>query len=442
MNSHHRWLLEQLPQWERDGLLTADAARILRERHAVDDSQPGVAQIVMGALGALLIGTGLIAVIGFNWDDFSRPVRLLFAFLPLLAAQFFSFRTLQRGDAAPAWIRETTALFQTLTGGACIALVSQIYNLGGEWPDFLFWWMLLSLPLVWVLRSSSVAIFYLVCIAIWSVDRIERGAPWHDSPMIYPLLLLGMLPFWPGWPPKRTLSISVRWAMTISAIVGLCSAAVFTSQRSSSFFGYNEHSFFWLWTLTGAVLALFPLNQAAIMESTWRKPQVVLGCLWLLGYGIAMTFRDATRYVMEGSAFALLLPWCWGLLAVLAVFAVVALLQKRWAVLAISSLALLPLAASPFVKAEDGYYNSTLSWFATFQLAGIGITLIVLEFAGKKGAPRLGAALLSGLLIARMSDSHFSLLAKGIAFIAVGVAFLAFNILMSRLRRSKQLPAS
>lgn len=25
MNSHHRWLLEQLPQWERDGLLTADA---------------------------------------------------------------------------------------------------------------------------------------------------------------------------------------------------------------------------------------------------------------------------------------------------------------------------------------------------------------------------------------------------------------------------------
>jgi uncharacterized membrane protein len=57
----------------------------LRERHPVDDSQPGVAQIIMGSLGALLIGTGLIAVIGYNWDDFSRPVRLLFAFLPLLA---------------------------------------------------------------------------------------------------------------------------------------------------------------------------------------------------------------------------------------------------------------------------------------------------------------------------------------------------------------------
>ena len=130
--SHQRWLLEQLPQWERDGLLTADAARTLRERHAIDASQPGLAQIVMGSLGALLIGTGLIAVIGYNWDDFSRPVRLLFAFLPLLTTQIISFRVLQRGDAAAAWVRETAALLQALATGACIALVSQIYNLGGH----------------------------------------------------------------------------------------------------------------------------------------------------------------------------------------------------------------------------------------------------------------------------------------------------------------------
>lgn len=116
-SSHHRWLLEQLPQWERDGLLTADAARTLRERHAAQqaaaDLQPGIAQIIMGALGALLIGAGLIAVIGYNWDDFSRPVRLLFAFLPLLAAQLFSLRVLQRGDAAAAWVRECAGLLQT-----------------------------------------------------------------------------------------------------------------------------------------------------------------------------------------------------------------------------------------------------------------------------------------------------------------------------------------
>ncbi|MFN0080494.1 MAG: DUF2157 domain-containing protein [Prosthecobacter sp.] len=437
--SHQRWLLEQLPQWERDGLLTADAARTLRERNAIDASQPGLAQIVMGSLGALLIGTGLIAVIGYNWDDFSRPVRLLFAFLPLLATQLISFRVLQRGDASAAWVRETAALLQALATGACIALVSQIYNLGGEWPDFLFWWMLLSLPLVWVLRSHAVAIFYLIAIAVWSINQVEHGKPWHDSPLIYPLLLLGLLPWWPGWPRKAPLSATVRWFMTISAIMGLASAAVFVTERTGTYLRFDFEAVLWLWTLTAAVLALFPLNQAGITESTGRKPQVVLGSLWLLGYGVAATFRDMSDDILEGMTHAMKLPWCWGLLAALAVFVLLAVRRRRWAVLSIASVALLPLIAFPFVQGKDLHYSTLLSWVFTLHLSIIGITLIVLDFTGRLGAPRLGASLLSVLIIARMADSHFSLLAKGLAFIAVGVAFLAFNIVMSRIHRRPTL---
>ncbi|WP_395741980.1 DUF2157 domain-containing protein [Prosthecobacter sp.] len=439
-SSHQRWLLEQLPQWEREGLLTTEAARILRERNAVDASQPGTAQIIMGALGALLIGTGLIAVIGFNWDDFSRPVRLLFAFLPLLLTQLFSLRVLLRGAASAAWVRETAALLQALATGACIALVSQIYNLGGEWPDFLFAWCLLSLPLAWLLHSHAVAIFYLIAIAVWSVDQTGYGRPWHDSPLLYPLLLLGLLPYWPGWKWRNPgpLSVSVRWVMTTSAIFGLCSVAAYVSTRNEDYHAYHYESFFCLWTLTAAALVLVPLNQNGIDEPTRRKPQVVLGSLWLLGYGLAATFHDMNDDLLRGAAHALHLPWCWGLLSVLGIFALLAFLHKRWAVLAIASIALLPLLAFRLVPHKDGDHGTLLSWLTTLHLSVIGITLIVLEFAGKKGAPRLGATLLSMLIIARMADSHFSLLAKGIAFIAVGVAFLAFNILMSRLLKQKQ----
>ena len=436
--SHQRWLLEQLPQWEREGLLTADAARTLRERIAVDDSQPGLAQIVMGALGALLIGTGLIAVIGYNWDDFSRPVRLLFAFLPLLLTQLFSFRVLQRGPASSAWVRETAAVLQALATGACIALVSQIYNLGGDWPDFLFWWFILSLPLVWVLRSHAVAIFYLIAIAIWSVNQVEHGKPWFDSPLLYPLLLLGLLPYWPGWKNQESLSVSLRWVMAISAIFGFCSAAVFVCTRNTDSYGYHDESFLWLWTLTAAALVLFPLSQNGIEEPTRRKPQVVLGSLWLLGYGVAATFHDVSASIVKGALHALHLPWCWGLLTVLAVFVLLAAARKRWALLAIASVAVLPLLTFPFARGKVGFDGMPLSWLATLHLSAIGITLIVLEFAGKKGAPRLGALLLSVLLITRMADSHFSFLAKGLAFIGVGMAFLAFNILMSRLLKKKQ----
>ncbi|MBE2287011.1 MAG: DUF2157 domain-containing protein [Prosthecobacter sp.] len=445
MNSHHRWLHEQLPQWERDGIVTAENARSLRQRHPLDDSTSGVGQIVMGALGALLIGAGLIAVIGYNWDDFSRPVRLLFAFLPLLAAQIASFRVLQRGDAAAAWVRETVALLQALATGACIAIVSQIYNLGGEWPDFLFWWMLLSLPLVWVLRSQAVAIFYLIAIATWSVSQIETGRAWHDSPLLYPLLLLGLLPWWPGWPPKTALSVSVRWVMTISAIFGLCSAAVFVCEQSDRFLSFQFETAMWLWTLTAAAFALFPLNQAAFEEPTRRKPQVVLGSLWLLGYGLAMTNHEIGRDILMGVSRSIKLPWCWGLLIVLILFVLHALRRRRWAVLSLSSIVILPLPSWLTMNAMNSVSQSMLSlpsWLATLHLAAIGLTLIVLDFSGRRGAPRFGALLLSVLIILRMADSHFSLLAKGVGFIVVGIAFLAFNLLMSRRRRPSTLPAA
>ena len=69
-----------------------------------------------------------------------------------------------------------------------------------------------------------------------------------------------------------------------------------------------------------------------------------------------------------------------------------------------------------------------------------GITLSVVESGGRRGAPRLGAALLSILLIARMCESDLSLLAKGLAFIVIGVAFLAFNIFMGRLKARLTTP--
>ena len=47
----------------------------------------GLAQMVVGAVGALLVGTGLIAVLASNWDDFPRWVRIALALGPLAVTQ-------------------------------------------------------------------------------------------------------------------------------------------------------------------------------------------------------------------------------------------------------------------------------------------------------------------------------------------------------------------
>lgn len=123
-----------------------------------------------------------------------------------------------------------------------------------------------------------------------------------------------------------------------------------------------------------------------------------------------------------------------GLLAVLAAFVLVAVRQRRWTVLAIASIAMVPLVGFPLGR--------MLSWLFTLHFAMLGLCLILLDFNGRRGAPRLGALLLCLLIIARMADSDLSFLAKGIAFIFAGSGFLAFNFYMGRRHRQPRSPSA
>lgn len=425
--SRQRWLLEQIPDWEREGLLTPEAAGLLRERYALDASRPGLGQVLLGALGALLIGSGLIAILGHNWDDFSRPVRLLCAFLPLLAAQIFTWQVLRRGAAA--WVRETAGLLQALAAGACLALVSQIYHLGGDWPDFLRAWFLLALPLAWLLRSEAVTLFYLVAITVWTLSRFESKEAWLDSALLYPLLLVALLPRWWQQPAPGTV---MRWLIVVSAALGLGAAAAEAVQRGEVGRGRGD-ALLLLWSFLAAGFVLLPLTARGQVESLARKPQVVLGGLWLFGFGLAATFSGVGRDLLRGAPALLSLPVGWVGLALLAGLTALVARQRRWAVLTVASVVLLPLLVhAVFPAAPRG---TLLAGLFTAHLSLVGLTLILLDFAGRPAAPRLGAAMLSLLVIARMADSDLSLLAKGLAFILVGSAFLAFNFFMSRRRR-------
>ena len=67
-------------------------------------------------------------------------------------------------------------------------------------------------------------------------------------------------------------------------------------------------------------------------------------------------------------------------------------------------------------------------------LLATAVALIALEFLGMQGAARIGAALITILVILRMADADLSLLVKGVAFIVIGCGFLAFNAHISRRR--------
>jgi uncharacterized membrane protein len=431
--NHNRWLTEQLPAWEREGFVTADGARRMRERYAAEP-RAGLAQMVVGAVGALLIGTGLIAVLAYNWDDFPRWVRLALALGPLAATQVASVWVLRKGDAPAAWQREAAALVQTLAVGAAMALVSQIYNLPGKWTDLVFWWCVVSVPLAWVMTSSAVAIAYLVGIAVWTVaESFERVNDYGaidvaDVRIWFPVLLAGILPLWPGPDLRQRPQLGSRLVLAVAALVGLLAVTAYATVRP----GFMMPSFrlsSWLAMLSSAAVLLFPLDRGGIAETLVRKPQVVLGGLVLVALALVSTYEDPARDLVAAVGPSLQLPWCWSLLAVVAGFAAVACRQGRFAALAVAALAILPPLAAPLTPAGGGGWPVAIAY--SIALLALAIGLIALEFLGRQGAARIGAALIAMLVVLRMADTQASLLVKGVAFIVVGCAFLASNAFIS-----------
>lgn len=435
--SHYRWLLNQLTKWESEGLLTAEATARLRS-HAEQQEREGgggrgesrVAQVVMGALGALLVGAGVLALIAHNWDSIPRNARLGGSFVLLAAAQVLLAWVLRCGESAAQWKREAAGMFLVLAAGGCLALVAQIYNLGGDWPEFLFVWIWLAIPVLWATRAHSVAVFHLVCIAIWALDRIESTDP-LKNPWLYPVLLAAAIPYWPGFQrPRPPLPGVVRWFAALSALVGFGSLANYQVEKWD---GAQ-----WLVILTFACVALLPLSRAGIDERTWRKPQVVLGALGLLVMALVMSGSWMSKTMRAAIHSAVELPWFWVLAAVFAIFAAMALLQKRWALAAISTLALTPLLTFLVTAERSGWF---LSWFFTTHLFLIGLVMILAEFFGAKGAPRLGALLVATVIVARMGDSGLPLLTKAVVFIVVGLGFIVFNIAWSRWKTARRAAA-
>lgn len=163
-------ILNELPELVDAGLINPETAeQIKRYYRQKEKSRPeGRINILFAILGTVLVGLGIILIVAHNWDDLSRPVKLLFSFIPVLAGQALCGYALYKKSSSAAW-RESSAVLLFFAAGACLALVSQTYHIPGNLESFLFTWMLLVFPLIYIMRSSMASLLYICGISIYAV---------------------------------------------------------------------------------------------------------------------------------------------------------------------------------------------------------------------------------------------------------------------------------
>jgi len=432
-----RWLLAELPDLVTSGVLTAEAAEALRQHYAATDSgEPRRIGFVLSAiLGSLLIGAGIILLVAHNWDFLSRPVRCAIAFAPLALSQALAiFVLLRRNESAP-W-REAAAILNVASIGTAIALVSQTYQIQGDFARFILVWMLLALPIVYLFRTSLGLAIYFVGATVWVLS--SKGGPFFEARpndlWVWVLLLLGVPAF------VARLRQDRNSYGTLLVVTALAVAAAFSLGQTDEIGAQS----FWRCSFAAFWTVVYLVGAAASKD--WRAtrphPFVAAGWIGILSVAIFLSFQDTWRTQRWQNAVDLIprhypdvlatgIQIAWVLAALL--FAAYALWKERKINLAPAVFAPIALVAWGIAKQTGDPLVPSL--LLNFFILGLGIfTLLRGIRAGRVFEANLGMLVVTILAIARFFDNEFEFFVRGVAFIAIGLGFFGTNLVVFKRR--------
>lgn len=122
--------------------------------------------LIIGSIGASLIGLGIILLLAANWHMIPKFTQVALALAPLLVSQLLLLYQVYNNKENHS--TENILLILNYFGlGTAIALVSRIYHIPGDFDNFLLVWYIAMLPYVYLFKSKTIYFFSAVMLLFW-----------------------------------------------------------------------------------------------------------------------------------------------------------------------------------------------------------------------------------------------------------------------------------
>lgn len=430
-----KWLYDQIPHLIENEVINEDAADRLKAYFGEVDDQPSyqIGFIIAAFLGAILVGGGIILIFAYNWEFLSIGWRTVFSLLPLIIAQCFYGYAFFKKKESQAWVEGTSA-FLMLMLASSIALISQTYHLSGSMESFILSWMLLSIPLMYLLDSSVVTAFYLAGISAWAVNVSGVTAPF------YWVLLLAAIPhLYKRWKvnPHGNRIVWLSWIAIISF--------------SIAFFGVmDDRSVLYFFLLPAFLLGLFYLAGLRLYDqsaSWFRRPLQTFAviCIFIWVFVLCYEWPAIDKYFSLGLIRENGLVWVKILDAIIAAITFIGFgglaytqIQKKekinWVIL------LFPIMIGLGVLLIHQDLEGLAVVLANLFLLGVGIRYILNGIQNRQMAyVNLGMFFIATQIIIRFFATDLDVLLKGIIFVILGLCFLGANYVFSKRLKKENL---
>ncbi len=216
-SGYRKRLAEDLPRWREAGWVTPEGATAILGSIEGKRATFGLAAIV-GVLGALLLGAGVIAFIGSNWEYMPR----IFRFGLLVAAMGVAY-----GAAAMLAAREfrvfadAALLVAGLVFAAAIALAGQTYHLGGDFSGAILFWEFGIVGAALMTGSATLVVLSLAGAGYWTwMNVVDFGIVPHWESLAL-ILIGGGLAVWTGVYYARLVAVLALGFWIAVNLVGL-----------------------------------------------------------------------------------------------------------------------------------------------------------------------------------------------------------------------------
>ncbi|MFH1768517.1 MAG: DUF2157 domain-containing protein [Candidatus Omnitrophota bacterium] len=424
-----RWLYQELPSLVREGVLSDDAAQRIKQYYGDVGSKNKIqlALTIFAIIGAIWIGLGIILLFAHNWDMLSRLQRTLLAFLPtIISSGFVCFAVIKNKQSVA--MREGFGILNMICVGATISLITQIYNISGDISSFLIAWMLITVPLVYLLSASLPALFYLICITLWAgMSQYEAGQAvlfWPLSAIIMPYYIKNVIKR-----PNASQWLSAAIFLCYTVAIGLCLEQVLPGLWILVYSAYFAAMYltgtWWsdkvssLWTVPFRKLGIIAIVVLAhILSSYW--PWENIG--WY-------NYHKSVQYVSWAGLFDYVV------LIVAAFFAVYFLIQtvKRRKDFEAAFGAIPIVAVFGLALGGGGKHSHLSGWLFSAYLLSLGVISILTGVRERRlGITNIGILIVAMVIFSRFMEFEIGIITRAVVFIFAGACFLAANVALSK----------
>ena len=436
-----RWLRGQLPELVAAGAISSENAAKIEHHYGSIESRSNFGFVILATVGAALVGAGIVLLIAHNWDDLSRATRTVIAFVPLvIALALVAFVLMRRNESRP-W-REAVAIFDFAAVATAISLISQTYQIQGSFADFMKVWLLLIIPIVYLLRSAFGAVVYALGLVVWLCAREMAFFVRSPNPMFFWAAFLLIVPYFllRYWKDRDSREITV---VGIALVVALTFGLGFTAEFAKSDLG--AVAFAGLFTaIYLAGIKFFPRDDERL------HVVALLGGIGIGVTAICLSFESSwhmgreffwgERSLQANIAFAL--EFVFPVTAI--VLAAFDILRRRFqfslAATVFPIVTGVALGIANLCEKPAEHWGSSRCSFTAAALMNcyalwLGIDILVRGIrANSVARANFGLLLIAALAISRFFDSELSFVTRGLGFIVVGAGFLVANILMFKKR--------